>query len=207
MRDSEHEVILVGGGLQNALIALALLDRPRPPAVALVERGEALGGNHTWCFHQDDLPEEARGLVDPLVAHRWPGHQVVFPTLRRRIAAPYAAITSARLDQVVRARLAAAGATLLLGRAARAVSARQVELDGGERLRAPLVIDARGPEAGGAPGGGAGYQKFVGVELALARPHGLDEPTLMDATVAQIDGFRFIYTLPLSPDRLLVEDT
>ena len=29
----------------------------------------------------------------------------------------------------------------------------------------------------------------------------------MDATVAQIDGFRFLYTLPLSDDRLLIEDT
>ena len=30
---------------------------------------------------------------------------------------------------------------------------------------------------------------------------------LMDATVAQDDGFRFFYVLPLAPDRLLIEDT
>jgi lycopene beta-cyclase len=30
---------------------------------------------------------------------------------------------------------------------------------------------------------------------------------LMDATVPQLDGFRFFYVLPLAPDRLLVEDT
>lgn len=29
----------------------------------------------------------------------------------------------------------------------------------------------------------------------------------MDATVEQLDGFRFMYVLPLGPDRLLVEDT
>ena len=29
----------------------------------------------------------------------------------------------------------------------------------------------------------------------------------MDATVQQLDGFRFIYVLPFGPDRLLVEDT
>ena len=29
----------------------------------------------------------------------------------------------------------------------------------------------------------------------------------MDATVPQVDGYRFFYVLPLAPDRLLVEDT
>ena len=29
----------------------------------------------------------------------------------------------------------------------------------------------------------------------------------MDATVPQRDGFRFVYTLPFAPDRVLIEDT
>ena len=32
-------------------------------------------------------------------------------------------------------------------------------------------------------------------------------PTLIDACVPQLDGFRFVYTLPLDARRLLVEDT
>ena len=212
---------MVGGGLQSALAALALLDRPGPPAIAIVERGERLGGNHTWCFHEDDVPAEAARLVEPLVVHRWAGHQVLFPSLRRRIGAAYAAITSERLDEVVRARVAAApGSALLLGRSARAVHADRVELEGGEVVRGRLVIEARGPAAAGpdARGGtagarvvddgdGTGYQKFVGLELALDTPHQIDEPILMDATVAQLDGFRFVYVLPLRPDRVLIEDT
>ena len=201
---SEYEYVLVGGGLQNALIAMALLDRPRPPSIALIERGERLGGNHTWCFHADDAPAGAARWIDPLVAHRWDGHEVLFPTLRRRIAAPYAAITSERLDRVVRDRLGAD--RLILGRAARAVEANRVVLEDGAVLSGQVVIDARGPAADGG-GGGCGYQKFVGVEIALERAHGLEVPILMDATVAQIDGFRFVYVLPLGPDRLLVEDT
>lgn len=199
---AEYEYVLVGGGLQNALIALALLDRPRPPSIALVERGERLGGNHTWCFHAGDAPPGSARWIDPLVAHRWDGHEVLFPTLRRRLATPYAAITSERLDRVVRERLGAPA--LRLGRAARAVEPHRVVLDDGEVLVGRVVIDARGP---GRDPGGCGYQKFVGVELALARPHGLERPLLMDATVAQIDGFRFVYVLPLAPDRVLVEDT
>jgi lycopene beta-cyclase len=181
---------------------MALSARECPPSMALVERGGHLGGNHTWCFHAGDLPAGAERWIDPLVAHRWAGHEVLFPTLRRRIDVPYAAITSERLDAVVRGRL---GEAVLLGRAARVVEATRVVLEDGEELRADIVIEARGPGQG--PEGGCGYQKFLGVELALARPHGLSLPILMDATVAQIDGYRFVYVLPLAPDRLLVEDT
>ncbi len=61
-----------------------------------------------------------------------------------------------------------------------------------------------------------GWQKFVGLEYALPsrdragrnRQDGLlDRATVMDGTVPQMDGYRFIYTLPLALDRVLVEDT
>src|SRR5690606_15995986 len=133
-------------------------------------------GNHTWCFHQDDLPAEASRLIAPLVAHRWSGHKVLFPTLRRRIGSAYAAITSARLDRVVVERVASApGSALLLGRLATAIHADRVELEGGEVVRGRTVIEARGPAAGRSrdpasaasspcvdAASGTGYQKFVG---------------------------------------------
>ncbi|WP_234007993.1 lycopene cyclase family protein, partial [Cronobacter malonaticus] len=54
---------------------------------------------------------------------------------------------------------------------------------------------------------GAGQQAFLGQQWRLAAPHGLTRPILMDATVAQQGGYRFVYTLPLTPDTLLIEDT
>ncbi len=207
MREREFDYALVGGGLQNGLIALALAARERPPRVALVERGKHLGGNHTWCFHEDDVPAEARTFVAPLVSATWPGHEVRFPTLRRRLGGAYSVIPSGRLDEVVQARLAALpGSALYLGRDARSITAHRVELDGGDVIDARVVIDARGPDAAAIPAG-AGFQKFVGLELELAQPHGLSEPVLMDATVPQLDGYRFVYVLPLAPTRALVEDT
>jgi lycopene beta-cyclase len=196
---------LVGGGLQSALIALALLDRAPGIRLAIVEREVRLGGNHTWCFHAGDVPAAIAPAIEPLVAHRWSGHEVRFPGLRRRLAGSYAAITSARLDQVVRDRVAAAGGRLLLGQAAAALHADRVVLADGSELAARFVVDARGP--GPAPRAGAGYQVFLGQELELAAPHGLTEPILMDAEVAQRGGFRFMYVLPLSADRVLIEDT
>ena len=96
--------MLVGGGLQSALLALALRARRPNATLALVEREARLGGNHTWSFHDGDVAP-ARAWVEPLVAHRWPGYDVVFPDSRRRLDHGYATIPSARLDAVVRERL------------------------------------------------------------------------------------------------------
>lgn len=208
MSNAEHDYVLVGGGLQSGLVALALCARRTAPRIAIVEQGERLGGNHTWCFHEADVPPALRAAIAPLVVARWDGWRVRFPGRERRFAMPYAAVTSARLDAVVRARLAEGGA-VMLGRGAVEVRASHVVLDGGEVVSGRAVIDARGPVSGLERGrrGHRGYQKFLGLELVLNEPHGLAEPVLMDATVPQTDGFRFVYALPLAADRLLVEDT
>ena len=109
---SAFDYVLVGGGLQNALLALALRARRPGSRVALVERAASLGGNHTWSFHEGDVPEAAREWVEPLVARRWPSYDVRFPGLERTLRHAYATIPSARVDAVVRERLSLRGAAL-----------------------------------------------------------------------------------------------
>lgn len=198
---AHHDLVIAGGGLQAALVALAAHARAPAARVAIVERGATLGGNHTWCFHDTDVTPAIAGWLAPLVGARWQGHDVAFPRYRRTLAGGYAAIASADVDRVVRA----IGATVITGARVDDVAAGAVTLADGRTLAADWAIDARGPDRLAA--GDAGYQKFVGLELALAGPHGLTRPMLMDACVAQRDGFRFLYVLPLAPDRLLVEDT
>ena len=53
----------------------------------------------------------------------------------------------------------------------------------------------------------SGWQKFVGWDVRFEKPHGLEQPVIMDATVAQIDGYRFVYLLPFDERTVLVEDT
>jgi lycopene beta-cyclase len=85
------------------------------------------------------------------------------------------------------------------------VTPATVRLADGRTLGAPLVIDARGPRR--SPHLALAWQKFVGRLVRLTTPHGLARPIVMDATVPQIDGYRFLYVLPFGPDRLLIEDT
>ena len=201
------DYLLIGGGLQNALIALAVLERQPNARVCLVEQGASVGGNHLWCFHAFDLTEAGKALVEPIVVRQWPGYSVRFPSFGRRLAAPYAAVSSDRLAEHVRRVFELhPQCELLLGHSAVRVQAERVTLKDGRELLGRVVIDARGPEAH-SNAHVVGYQKFLGVELELDLPTTLTEPIVMDATVRQEDGFRFVYVLPLGPNRVLVEDT
>ncbi len=201
------DYLLVGGGLQNALISLALRRRRPDASICLVEKDAALAGNHTWSFHPSDVPAPSLEYVGDLVAHQWPGYEVRFPGLSRRLAHPYRTVTASRVDAVVRRSLdRAPHCELRLGVGADDVEADAVHLSNGETLAGRMVIDARGPERHAA-GRGFGYQKFVGIEIRLDAPGGPESPIVMDGTVEQVDGFRFMYALPFEPDRLLLEDT
>ncbi len=199
------DLVLVGGGLQNALIALAVLDRHPDARLVLLEADRALGGNHTWSFHAGDLSPRMASVADALVEHRWPAYRVIFPTAERTIPRAYATVPSAHLARVVSERFARApSARLALGELVTEVRAGEVRLASGEIVGARLVIDARGPSAAARA---IGYQKFVGLELELDAPWPESLPVVMDARMRQDDGFRFMYALPLTAHRVLLEDT
>jgi lycopene beta-cyclase len=197
------DVAIVGGGLAGGLIALALRQRRPDVRVVIIERGETLGGNHIWSFFGSDIARADREIVIPVVAHVWQGYDVAFPARRRTLPANYYSVTSERFDREVRA--ACAEGSVLTGRKVIGVDAHAVTLADGDRVEAPCVIDCRG--MADLSSLELGWQKFLGRELILKRPHGAVRPTVMDATVDQIDGYRFVYTLPFADDRMFVEDT
>jgi lycopene beta-cyclase len=196
-----RDVVIVGGGLAGSLAAWRITETCRDLRVCLVEAGPRLGGNHTWSFHDTDVSTDARAWLEPLVVARWPRHEVRFPGSRRLLAGGYASVTSERLHDVIAPVL---GAELRTGIPVSTVAETSVTLETGERIPAGLVIDARGASRTPLP---LGWQTFVGREFELVQDHGLEWPLLMDATVPQCGGFRFIYVLPWSRRRLLVEDT
>ncbi|MBJ7486493.1 lycopene beta-cyclase CrtY [Brevundimonas sp.] len=200
--DPAFDLILVGGGLSAALIAWRLaLDRPEL-RVAVIERDGRLGGKHTWSFFDGDLSEGDRAWLAPATPHRWPeGYDVYFPGLSRSLKTPYNSLTSERLHAVVAPLL---GNRLIAGEAVE-IAPGHVTLADGRTLRAPGIIDARGPTE--TPHLDLGWQVFVGRTLRLAQPHGLTRPTIMDATVGQGDAYRFVYLLPFAPHTVMVEDT
>ena len=201
MDSGRFDLVLAGGGLAAGLVALAL--RPRGVRTAIVEAGPAFGGNHLWSSFATDLSPAGQKLAAPLIAHRWDGHDVRFPAFTRHFTGAYQTATSERLDRALAEALPAdcrfTGATVV------ETGPGHVQLADGRRLKAGAVVDARGERRTAALD--LGFQLFVGLDLELARPHGLVHPVIMDATVDQQDGYRFVYLLPFAPRRVLVEDT
>lgn len=199
---TQYDVILVGAGLANGLIALRLRQLQPQLTCLLLESNAHPAGNHTWSFHRSDLTAEQLSWLEPLISVRWPGYQVRFPALRRTLHGEYCSIFSSdfahQLKDVI-------GDDLWCNAPVSVVSPTQVTLVDGRELHAQVVIDGRGLQS--TPHLQLGYQVFVGQEWQLAQPHDLQQPILMDATVDQQAGYRFVYTLPLSADRLLIEDT
>jgi len=197
------DIAILGGGLAGGLIALALR-KARPDCdLLLVEQDNVLGGNHVWSFFGSDVGKAGRELLAPMVDGAWSGYSVRFPQYQRDLSTSYYSMTSARFDAAIRAALPADA--ILTGARVLAAGTGAVTLADGTRIEAGAVIDARGIRLQGQLSGG--WQKFLGQRVKLAQPDGLTKPIVMDATVEQVDGYRFVYCLPFGPDEIFIEDT
>ena len=195
------DVAIVGGGLAGGLAALALAAKRPDLDVRLIEPGP-IGGNHIWSFFDSDIAKKDRWLVAPLVRHHWTHYDVAFPSHQRGLRMGYKSIPGEALAEAVSAALPAEH---IIADKAKHVAPDHLLLSRGGRLSAKRVIDARG--ASKFPGLNCGWQKFVGQALTVEGGHGLDQPVVMDATVEQLDGYRFVYLLPFDAETVFVEDT
>lgn len=203
MNGRKFDMAIAGGGLAGGLIALALA-RARPDLrVALVEGGKALGGNHRWSWFASDLDSEGAALLDQFRLAEWDGYSVRFPAHARQLATGYRSLASADFDAALRRTLPAEA--IRCDAAVGALDARGIDLASGERIEARAVVDCRGVED--APSLAGGWQVFMGRRMRTARPHGVERPVIMDASVDQHGAYRFVYVLPLEADEIFVEDT
>jgi lycopene beta-cyclase len=200
--DSSCDLAIVGGGLAGGLTAYALSVKRPDLSIRLIDPAETFGGNHVWSFFDTDIAPADRWIVEPFIDHCWQGYDIRFPAYARQFDNEYNSIRSQNFDTRLRA--------LLHGDSpvqAEAVDLSQafVTFSNQTKLHAKGVIDCRGAADLSKIRGG--WQKFIGQELRTSRPHGLTRPIIMDATVEQIDGYRFVYVLPFAEDRIFIEDT
>nr|WP_111301087.1 lycopene beta-cyclase CrtY [Paracoccus saliphilus] len=196
-----HDLLVAGAGLSGGLIALAVRQAHPDLRVTLLDRAAGPSDGHTWSCHDTDLSPEWLARLAPIRRGAWSDQEVSFPGQARRLRAGYGSIDAQGLLGAVEA----SGAEIRWNSEIFALDSFGATLADGSRVLARCVVDARGAQPSAHLA--VGFQKFVGVEIRTDKPHGVQRPMIMDATVPQQDGYRFIYLLPFAPDRILIEDT
>jgi lycopene beta-cyclase len=209
----DYDLIFAGCGLASGLSAFLVRQKHPAARILVLDAGRPSHWDQTWSFqtvparlHTDDskvfqAPDQS--WLAPFLSGYWPRYEVQFPGLRRVLNLPYASLRYRDFIQQLQKHL---GPAYRSGVWISQVEPQAVILSDGSRIQARCVVDARGWDQ--LPAGSAsGFQKFVGLQLRLKETHGLQHPILMDATVPQVDGFRFMYVLPWSERSVLIEDT
>ena len=202
---NQVDMIIVGAGLSGLLTAWRCLDVNPDLKIVMIDATDRIAGDHTWSFNLSDVPSGLEDWIKPFIAYQWPRYEVKFPKRKRTLEIPYCTGNSDTLRACVQPFIDAGHLKVKLQTRVTELTKDSVNLTDGETLTAKLVLDARGFE----PNGNVflGYQKFVGHVIKTPTPHGVRQPIIMDATVEQIGGYRFVYCLPYTETELLVEDT
>lgn len=199
---TEVDLAIAGGGLAATLTAAMIRQSCPELSMAIIDRGGTRPA-HTWSFHAKDLSSRALNFVQPLISKSWTSYLVRFPDNLRKLPLQYCSIRSEHFWGEIDSYLP--GVKKISGDI-KALNNNSVVLADGTTIRASAVLDARGI-AHNDQLPACGWQKFVGLEIESVVPHGIVEPTVMDATIRQVDGFRFFYVLPFSSTSILIEDT
>lgn len=189
---TEADLTIIGAGLSGLLTAWRCLDFNPDLTIQIYEKEGVIAGDHTWSFNLSDIPKSLQDWFSPFIRHEWPRYDVKFPKRERTLDIAYATGDSDTLRSCVQPFIDSGRLKVLTAHPAP------------DDLTGP-VIDASGYAQRGDEF--PGWQKFVGHVIRCKAPHGLVHPVIMDATVEQIDGYRFFYLLPFSDHEMLVEDT
>ena len=199
------DIIIVGAGLSGLLTAWRCLDVNPNLRIQIIEASDKIAGDHTWSFNLTDVALDLREWIEPFIAYRWDSYDVKFPKRIRTLDITYCTGNSDTLRACVQPHIESGRLNVHLNTEVEEVEPDHVILKNGEKKKGICVLDARGFE----PNDNVflGYQKFVGHVIKTQKPHGVQRPIIMDATVKQLGGYRFVYCLPYSDTELLVEDT
>ncbi len=209
--ETESDILILGGGCAGLSLALKLAaNRENCPSIVILESRSHYSNDRTWCFWDDGSAH-----LRELVQHRWP--IVTLAHRGRRVSVdchtmPYAMIPAEKFYAHATAALAkTARITLAMDEPVISEPRKEgglwrVETRCGSRW-AKRLIDTR-PQRMPERGAAVLWQSFSGQEIecdtdcfdpGVAR--------LMDFSPSENERIAFLYLLPFSPRRALVEVT
>jgi lycopene beta-cyclase len=207
-------MVILGAGLAGLSLACALLEEGESHPIVLIDRRLTWGDDRTWCTWASETTRFAE-----LAGHRWTAWRIAAggqEAVARSSRHPYLHLSSCdvyehALDRLKRAR----NVELRTGETVLAVSGDgefpSVQTTAGT-IEASAIFDALGPASplvrAQPPGRFELAQRFLGWEVETETPEfDTGVATLMDFRADDHGGLRFMYVLPFSPTRALIEDT
>jgi lycopene beta-cyclase len=204
------DLLILGGGCAGLSLARRLASLgERCPAVEVIERRSHYVNDRSWCFWA--RPTDT-------ATQRWRSFRVHWGSASVEChcgATPYQLLQSDQFYEAALGEIAANAsvtltlATDILGDVTRDGDVHRVQTSGGMR-RARWVIDTR-PAGDPAEGGAVLWQSFLGWEIETEAP--LFERAVADlmdfgsGPLASPDSIGFVYVLPLTDRRALIEPT
>lgn len=197
--------VVVGAGLSGLILAWRCLSSNPNVSVIIIDSNHIIGGDHTWSFNINDIESSLHEWIEPFIAHSWKKYDVKFKGYSRRLNIPYCTGNSNSLRACVDPFIKSGRLKLILDTEVVKLTSFDVTILNGEKFTGDYIFDARGFTFD--DNIKLGIQKFYGKTIETAKPHNLKYPIIMDATVSQHDGYRFIYCLPFGKNQILIEDT
>jgi lycopene beta-cyclase len=202
---NDVDIAIIGAGLAGLRLAAALREQ-RPELRVLLQGPNDTRQQRLSFWRRQDQPDPFASSIDArwncwLIAN---GEQQIRHTSSRY---EYVSMDGLHLRATLAARLEQSGCIRQRGLLHDLQASRHniaLQTDEGT-VTAAWVLDTRPPS----PAPGTLCQQFFGITLAAANGHGLSNPVLMNFDVAplQSPGVYFLYVLPITPQRLLLEYT
>jgi lycopene beta-cyclase len=204
------EIIIIGGGCAGLSLAMRLSNLTEKKRVLIVEARKEYANDRTWCFWGNDTAQ-----LRHLVTHRW--HSVSLQTQARRVkvdchTAPYEMISAetfyaAALREISQNPcMELATGVALTAEPWKDGDLWRIETSAGQHA-GKFLIDTR-PHLSVQTGDAVLWQSFLGQEIECDVP--VFDPvsaSLMNFLPIENGRIPFIYVLPFSPQRALVEFT
>ncbi len=202
---------IAGAGCAGLSLAWHLLEAGVTDPILVLDRRVSYINDRTWCFWAVEPTD-----FDDLSESQWQRCQVVGPDGREAIADspryPYRHLRAEAVYRRILDRLARSPqVTLQLGTTVESISegADDVEIVTNRgRFHADFCFESGVPQINPSSIDVHLTQHFLGITIDADRPvFDSDQATLMDFHVDQADGPRFLYVLPFSSHRALIENT
>ena len=207
----KRDIGVLGSG--PAAMALAAACSRRGASVTLIAPSPRQPWRPNYCLWSDELPARLESLVE----HAWPEVTVATGLGERQLPRRYTKLQTDAFQQWLWSELRSGSARVVPERAARTehrADGSFVHIRGGATESVRLLIDASGassPFVQRVHRREPAHQVACGVLLhAPGHRFDLDRATLMDfrpATLSADEPPSFLYLLPLSRDRIFVEET